>query len=276
MLPHEQTLDIDLHRSGETRHSEQAAMEPSPISTPREVSGALIPFQEQDHGAVLALVAVVAALFTALTITVKLLYRADIKSLREYDYALLAGTLVVLCQSGLAVYAASLGVGSHREAIGDEALVAIAKVSNLALFRSSWCVQDLLIRTHVVLQTQYTLMILGIMVGLCTKMCMCLFIRAINSYSHIQFANRALMGVIITLSIASLFATAFRCPPPSPWWAESSEVCARVIPINYFVHVASMLTDGLIVILCLVMVVRVQTGVAAKVLIVSLFSIRIL
>ncbi|KAH7040333.1 uncharacterized protein B0I36DRAFT_357646 [Microdochium trichocladiopsis] len=226
-------------------------MDPAKNATSQQTTEAFIPLDADSHGAVLASVAVISALITASAIIGKLMYRWNIKVLREWDYALLLAVLLVFVQSAVAVYAANLGLGRQRPTVDEDSLVAISKA-------------------------QYALTILAILISLCTKMCMCLFIRAINSYSHVRYANRVLMGAIGTLCVSSVFAAAFRCPLPAPWWAVSPGSCPAAISIHQFVHMSNMVTDFSIVILALVMVLRVQTGVGAKVLVTSLFAIRML
>lgn len=82
-----------------------------------------------DQSAVLVTVAIVAATVSALAIAAKLFWRRNIFSLKSYDYALLSGAVLLLVYTVLVVFSANLGVGKHREDVGDANLEAIRKVS---------------------------------------------------------------------------------------------------------------------------------------------------
>ncbi|KXJ96777.1 hypothetical protein Micbo1qcDRAFT_199550 [Microdochium bolleyi] len=142
--------------------------------------------REDDHGAILATVAIAGVFITAAAVIGKLIQRRDFAVRKKYDYVLLLGVVLVFAQSGVAVYAAALGLGRSRENVESEALSTTAK------------------------------------------------------------------------------------------WAASEDACAAAVSINNFIHISSMITDVSIICFSLAMVVRVQTSIGAKLLIISLFSTRIL
>lgn len=123
-------------------------------------------------------------------------------------------------------------------------------------------------------QTIYTANLLGIGITFCTKMSMCLFIRTINNFSLIRTANIALMGVISAIFISSLTATAFQCRLP-PWLVETEEACPAAAPIYRYTIVSSAVTDVFITAIAISMIARVSTGLKAKFVVVSLFSLRL-
>ncbi|KXJ96815.1 hypothetical protein Micbo1qcDRAFT_229623 [Microdochium bolleyi] len=212
---------------------------------------AFLGLRDEDHSAILASITVAALLMTTSIITGKLLYRRAQRVWRNYDFILLAGVGFLLAQSALVVYAASLGIGRHASTLDEARLDRIAK-------------------------TQFAISILWVSVMFCTKISMCWFIDAINSFTQIQWANRILVGIISTLSVISIVATGFRCPLPAPWRAVSSAMCPTAVPVYTFTLISCIITDVLICLIASVMIVRVQTTLHTKALIIGLFSIRLL
>lgn len=202
-----------------------------------------------DQSAVLVTVAIVAGAVSALAIAAKLFWRRNIFSLKSYDHALLAGATLLFVYTGLVVFSANLGVGKHREAVGEANLEAIRK-------------------------TQYAIDLLGILIGTCTKVSMCLFIKSINSYNNVFTANMVLLGLICALALSSFLANCFRCKLPTPWLADSAASCPAASSIYQYTIVSSMITDTLIVTLAIAMICKVQTAVKTKVFVISLFSFR--
>ncbi|KAH7040594.1 uncharacterized protein B0I36DRAFT_234415 [Microdochium trichocladiopsis] len=213
----------------------------------------LAPFfsaSSNDQSAVLVTVSIVAAAVSALAIAAKLFWRRNIYSLKAYDHALLIGATFLFAYTGLVVYSADLGVGKHREDVGDEHLVLIRKV-------------------------QYAATLLWIVIGTCTKVSMCLFIESINTYNNIFKANRILIGAVGVLGLSTFLANCFRCSLPSPWLAESTESCPAATSIYQLTIGASIATDVLICVLAVPMICKVQIATKTKVFVIFLFSIRI-
>ncbi|KAJ1338306.1 hypothetical protein MN608_01165 [Microdochium nivale] len=181
----------------------------------------------------------------------KLFYRRDKSVWRDYDFILLAGVVLLLAQSGLVVHAASLGIGRHADTLDDASLDSLAK-------------------------TQFAISILWVIVMFCTKLSMCWFIDAINTYAQIQWANRFLVGIISAFSLAGIIATGFRCPLPTPWIAASATACSAAVPVHTLILTSCIITDVLICAIAIVMVTRVQTTSRVKALIICLFSNRLL
>lgn len=116
--------------------------------------------------------------------------------------------------------------------------------------------------------------LLGISINFCTKLSMCLFIRKINVYSPIFTANSILLGLVTAVFVSSIFSTAFPCQ--SPQWTTGAELdCPSVDAIYRYTLIASIITDILIVVLAALMVARVRTELRAKILVTSLFALRL-
>ncbi|KXJ88202.1 hypothetical protein Micbo1qcDRAFT_178356 [Microdochium bolleyi] len=172
-------------------------------------------------------------------------------SLKGYDFVLLAAFVVVLVQTALSMHATSLGIGQHRTTISEK-------------------------RLDLIRQFQYVISLLSIIVLTATKLCVCLFIRAINSFAGIRIANIMLIAVGAA-NFGSLFvATAFQCPLPSPWLAASTSLCPAAGPIYWYTISTSMAFDVFLCIVASLMVVRVQTNMRTKAIVVGLFASRIL
>lgn len=123
---------------------------------------------------------------------------------------------------------------------------------------------------------QYVITLLGIVIGACTKMSMCLFIKSINTYTNVFRANWVLMGVVGVLFLGTFLANCFTCSLPSPWLADSAAACPAASSIYFFTLVSSMTTDTLIWVLAIVMICKVQTIIKTKVFVISLFSFRMM
>lgn len=89
------------------------------------------PFFELDStdlSGVLPVVTIVCCIVCLLAVTAKLLYQSSFLSLRHFDYALLAGTVLVVAQSCIAVSIANLGLGKHEVDVDTRSLDKIRKV----------------------------------------------------------------------------------------------------------------------------------------------------
>lgn len=123
---------------------------------------------------------------------------------------------------------------------------------------------------------QYVVTLLGILIGACTKMSMCLFIKSINTYTNVFRANWVLMGTVGVFFLSTFLANCFRCSLPSPWLADSPASCPAAGSIYILTLVSSMITDTLIWVLAVVMICKVQTIIKTKVFVISLFSFRLM
>ncbi|KXJ96779.1 hypothetical protein Micbo1qcDRAFT_229597 [Microdochium bolleyi] len=206
---------------------------------------------DDNRGAVVAIVAIIGLLVTFSVIVSKLVFRPGLHLLRSYDYSLFAGLLFLLVHEVLVIYSATLGLGKHVQALDKVALDSLRKA-------------------------QFTTSIFEILVFFSTKISICWFIETINSFSHIRRANRVLIGLVIICFVVGLLGTAFRCQLPTSWLADSPTSCPAAGPIQSFVLISSLVTDTLIFLVAFMMIVPVQTSFQTKCLIIGLFSMRLL
>ncbi|KXJ84685.1 hypothetical protein Micbo1qcDRAFT_112123, partial [Microdochium bolleyi] len=211
-----------------------------------------LPLRVDDRRALLATATLVASLSTATVILGKALsHRYRQSSLRPYDWALFLAVLFLLFQSILSVLAASWGVGKHAQSLDGSVLDSIAKI-------------------------QYAVNALGIMVAFCTKLCLCLIIRAIDKYTCVRWATLALISVTIGFFLSTLLAGLFQCSLPTLWLAPSAGTCPAAVHVYRFSIVSNMVTDTLICVLAIMMMAPTQAATGNKVLVISLFSSRLL
>ncbi|RGP77274.1 integral membrane [Fusarium longipes] len=161
-----------------------------------------------------------------------------------YIYAILG---IIVC----VIAACSRGLGEHRDAISEDDFVRFSKL-------------------------MYASRILAILVHATTKISLGLLIRQIDRQSGLHFANMVVGGVVIVWAVSGAFTTAFACPMPEPWLAHSSVQCPSQGPIFIYNGTMIILTDIALCILPVAMMWGVQTSTRRKLIVVSLFSIRLL
>lgn len=101
-----------------------------------------------------------------------------------------------------------------------------------------------------------------------------LVIVAINDLGLMFYASRASIVLIILVAISSLFATAFQCPLPIPWFTIPS-TCPNAAVIYEYIAIANMIMDILLCALSIAMV-WVLENCWSKFLVMALFASRIL
>ncbi|KAJ1334002.1 hypothetical protein MN608_04000 [Microdochium nivale] len=217
------------------------------------IPSSLNPFYEfdpEDNTGILAIVAITSQIISALTLIGRLACSKRLFPIQAYDAALLLAFGALTAQTCLTVYAAQQGLGKHAAALTEVVLDRIRKA-------------------------QYAVWLLSITVVASTKICLCLFVHTINTFAGVRVANLALQGLVGLFFVSGLFATAFRCPIPTPWLAETSATCPAAGHVYLFILVANIITDVLVCIIATVMIAKVQTNLRTKAIVISLFVFRL-
>lgn len=122
----------------------------------------------------------------------------------------------------------------------------------------------------------YASRILAILVHATTKISLGLLIRQIDRQGGLHIANMALGGVVIAWAVAGVLTSAFACPMPQPWLADSSAQCPSQGPIFIYNGIMIILTDLALCLLPVAMMWRVQTSIRRKLIIIALFGSRLI
>jgi hypothetical protein len=121
----------------------------------------------------------------------------------------------------------------------------------------------------------YTSRLLALVVHGCAKLSVCLLIRQISNGGLLNVVNWILGAIIILWVVSGFAATAFQCPLPEPWLAVSSGACPGLEPIYMHNGIMNILTDVALCLLPVAMMWEVQTTVQRKLIVITLFSCRI-
>ncbi|KAK6714841.1 hypothetical protein SNK04_005769 [Fusarium graminearum] len=83
-------------------------------------------------------------------------------------------------------------------------------------------------------------------------------------------------GVVIVWAISGVFTTAFACPMPEPWFADNNVQCPAQGPIFVYNGIMVIVTDIALCFLPVAMMWEVQTSIRRKLIVISLFGVRLL
>lgn len=108
-----------------------------------------------------------------------------------------------------------------------------------------------------------------------TKISICLLIKRINNYGHIQLATATASSVILATTLLGFVATMFRCGLPTPWRALNPSACPGARPISLYDGVTNVVSDILLCALAVAMVWDVKTHAKNKAVVISLFATRL-
>ncbi|UZP38391.1 hypothetical protein NXS19_006207 [Fusarium pseudograminearum] len=209
------------------------------------------PLTDSNHAALVVVTAIIFFIYAILGIVGKLIIRLNITSMKDFDIWLLVSALIYFIQTACVVAACNHGLGEHRDNISDDDFVRFSKL-------------------------MYTSRILAMLVHATTKISLSLLIRQIDSQGGLHLANMILGGVVIVWAISGIFTTAFTCPLPEPWLADNNIQCPAQGPIFVYNGIMVIVTDIALCLLPVAMMWEVQTSIRRKLIVISLFGVRLL
>ncbi|KAM0490505.1 hypothetical protein ACHAP8_011497 [Fusarium lateritium] len=209
------------------------------------------PLTESNHAALVVVTAIIFFIYAILGIVGKMIIRLNITSIKDFDIGLLVSALIYFIQTALVIAACNNGLGEHRDAISEHNFVRFNKL-------------------------MYASRILAILVHATTKISLGLLIRQINSQGGLHLANMILGGVVTAWAVSGVFTTAFACPMPEPWFADNSVQCPAQGPIFVYNGIMIISTDIALCLLPVAMMWEVQTLIRRKLIVISLFGVRLL
>ena len=105
------------------------------------------------------------------------------------------------------------------------------------------------------------------------KVSILLLFRRIMSQSRLVMAYYTLVSAISIYFIFSIFATAFQCGLPQPWWL-TPRTCPTHGRLRYAIIGMNMVTDGLLAIWIIPSLWKLQMGKNQRLIVVALFGAR--
>ncbi|GKU05870.1 integral membrane protein [Fusarium langsethiae] len=216
-----------------------------------QVAPPFYPLTESNHAALVVVTAIIFFIYAILGIIGKLIIRLNITSMKDFDIGLLVAAILYFIQTSCVVAACNHGLGEHRDTISEENFIHFSRLI-------------------------YASRILAILVHATTKIALSLLIRQINSQGALHLANMILGGVVIAWAVSGVFASAFACPMPKPWFADNNTQCPAQGPIFVYNGIMIILTDVALCLLPVAMMWEVQTSIRRKLIVISLFSVRLL
>ncbi|EXF82283.1 hypothetical protein CFIO01_08170 [Colletotrichum fioriniae PJ7] len=206
---------------------------------------------EDNQAALVVVASLIFLIYAIVGISLKLIIRLNITSLKRHDVILLAATGLLLSQTVCIIIACNNGLGHHQD---------VVEPYNLEAFHELF----------------YASSILVIAIAASTKISLCLLIHSINNHGRLNLANKVLFGAIVAWGISGIFTTAFQCSLPRPWLATAGEKCPGREGIFLYNGVMDILTDVCLCLLPVAMMWKVQTTLKRKVMVIALFSTRII
>ncbi|KAF4890789.1 hypothetical protein CGCF415_v013567 [Colletotrichum fructicola] len=207
--------------------------------------------KEDDKAALAVVSALVFLIYAIIGITLKLIIRLNITSLKAHDVLLLMSVALLFVQTTFVITACNHGLGRHQNALRPTELEAFYK-----LF--------------------YASSIFATATAATTKLSLCLLIQSINNHGKFNIANHLLFGVVITWMVSGITAEALQCSLPRPWLAISLENCPRREVVYLYNGIMDISTDVVLCFLPVAMMWKVQTTVKRKQLVIALFGTRII
>ncbi|KAK7447854.1 hypothetical protein Landi51_06658 [Colletotrichum acutatum] len=206
---------------------------------------------EDDQAALVVVASLIFLIYAIVGISLKLIIRLNITSLKSHDVILLVATGLLLSQTVCIIIACNHGLGHHQDVVEPYDLEAFHK-----LF--------------------YASSILAIAIAASTKFSLCLLIHSINNHGRLNLANKVLFGTIVAWGISGIFTTAFQCSLPQPWLAIADEKCPVREGIFLYNGVMDIFTDVCLCLLPVAMMWKVQTTLKRKMMVIALFTTRIM
>ncbi|EQB43903.1 integral membrane protein [Colletotrichum gloeosporioides Cg-14] len=207
--------------------------------------------KEDDKAALAVVAALVFLIYAIIGITLKLIIRLNITSLKAHDVLLLISVALLLVQTTFVITACNHGLGRHQNVLHSTELKAFYK-----LF--------------------YASSIFATATAATTKLSLCLLIQSINNHGKFNIANHLLFGVVIAWMVSGITAEALQCSLPRPWLAISLENCPRREVVYLYNGLMDLTTDVVLCFLPVAMMWKVQTTLKRKLLVIALFGTRIM
>ncbi|KAK1522119.1 uncharacterized protein CCOS01_09831 [Colletotrichum costaricense] len=206
---------------------------------------------EDDQAALVVVASLIFLVYAIVGISLKLIIRLNITSLKSHDVILLVATGLLLSQTVCIIIACNHGLGHHQDIVEPHDLEAFHKFF-------------------------YASSILAIAIVASTKISLCLLIHSINNHGRLNLANKVLFGAIVAWGISGITMTAFQCSLPQPWLATASKKCPGREGIFLYNGVMDIFTDVCLCLLPVAMMWKVQTALKRKAMVVALFTTRII
>ncbi|KAG7048381.1 integral membrane protein [Colletotrichum scovillei] len=204
-----------------------------------------------DQAALVVVASLIFLIYAIVGISLKLIIRLNITSLKSHDVILLAATGLLLSQTVCIIIACNHGLGHHQD---------VVELYDLEAFHELFYVSSLL----------------AIAIAASTKISLCLLIHSINNHGRLNLANKVLFGAIVSWGISGIMTTTFQCSLPQPWLATAGEKCPGREGIFLYNGVMDILTDVCLCLLPVAMMWKVQTTLKRKAMVVALFTTRII
>ncbi|OHF02274.1 hypothetical protein CORC01_02554 [Colletotrichum orchidophilum] len=176
------------------------------------------PLAENDHAALVVVASLIFLIYAIVGISLKLVIRLNITSLKSHDVALLVASGLLLSQTVCIIVACNHGLGRHQDTVESR---------DLETFH----------------QLFYTSSLLAIATAASTKVSLCLLIHSIDNHGRLNLANKLLFGTIVAWGVSGIFAVAFQCSLPQPWRAITAEKCPSRERVFLYNGVMDIVTD---------------------------------
>ncbi|KAK1640783.1 hypothetical protein BDP81DRAFT_478400 [Colletotrichum phormii] len=206
---------------------------------------------EDDQAALVVVASLIFLIYAVIGISLKLIIRLNITSLKSHDVVLLFATSLLLSQTICIIVACKFGLGRHQNTVDSHDLDTFHK-------------------------TFYISTLLAIATAASTKISLCLLIHSINNHGRLNLANKILFGIIGAWAISGILMASFQCSPPQPWLATTVEKCPGREGIFLYNGIMDIATDVYLCLLPVAMMWKVQTTLKRKMMVVALFTTRII
>ncbi|KAK1700094.1 hypothetical protein BDP55DRAFT_532727, partial [Colletotrichum godetiae] len=206
---------------------------------------------EDDQAALVVVASLIFLIYAIIGISLKLIIRLNITSLKSHDVVLLFATASLLSQTICIIVACKFGLGRHQDTVD---------FYDLGIFHKIFYISTLL----------------AIATAASIKISLCLLIHSINNHGRLNLANKILFGIIVAWAISGMLMASLQCSPPQPWLATTIEKCPGREGIFLYNGVMDIATDVCLCLLPVAMMWKVQTTLKRKMMVVALFTTRII